>query len=51
MTSTGNTIQANITTDCELDAELSKLNVGAISGQIDVFYTLQILMYIPVPTA
>lgn len=51
LTSTGNTIKTNITTDCQLDAELGKLNVGAVSGQIDVFYALQILMYTPVATA
>ena len=51
LTSTGNTIKAEITTACDLDAELGILNVGAVSGQIDVFYTLQILMYTPVATA
>ena len=51
LTSSGNAIKAEIVTDCDLDAELGLLNVGAVSGQLDVFYALQILMYTPVATA
>ena len=51
MTSDQNTIKAQITADCKLDEEKGALNVGAVSGQIDVFYVLQILMYTPVATA
>ena len=51
LTSTGNTIQAAITADCQLDSEKGNLNVGKVSGQLDVFYALQILMYTPVATA
>lgn len=51
LTSTGNTVKAEITTDCDLDEELGLLNVGAVSGQIDVYYVLQILMYTPVASA
>ena len=51
LTSTQNTIKAEIKTECTLDAEKGVLNVGAVSGQIDVYYVLQILMYTPVATA
>ena len=51
LTSTGNTIQAAITADCQPDSEKGSLNVGKVSGQLDVFYALQILMYTPVATA
>ena len=51
LTSSGNTIKAEITTNCDLDTELGLLNAGAVSGQLDVFYALQILMYTPVATA
>ena len=51
LTSSDNNLKATITTDCQLDPEKGNLNVGAASGQIDVFYALQILMYTPVATA
>ena len=51
LTSSDNALKADITTDCQLDAEKGSLNVGAACGQIDVFYALQILMYTPVASA
>lgn len=51
LSSTENTIKAKITANCELDAEQGQLNIGKVSGQLDVYYVLQILMYTPVATA
>ena len=51
LTSSDNNLKAAITTDCQLDTEKGSLNIGAASGQIDVFYALQILMYTPIATA
>lgn len=49
--SANNTVKAALNTDCALDEELGGLNVGAVSGQLDVFYTTQILLYTPVADA
>ncbi len=48
MTAAENTVNAVITTDCELDEDAGILNVGNVAGRIDVYYMLQILQYTPV---
>lgn len=50
-TASQNTIHSIITTDCQLDKTNGQLNVGSISGQLDVYYLTQILMYTPVASA
>lgn len=47
----GNTISSKLTTNCTLDPDFGALNVGAVSGNLDAFYTTQILMYTPVAAA
>ncbi len=48
MTAADNTVNADITTDCTLDENQGRLNVGSVAGRIDIYYTLQILQYTPV---
>lgn len=47
-TASQNTIHSTIVTDCQLDETNGQLNVGSVSGQLDVYYLTQILMYTPV---
>lgn len=50
-TAAGNTVESVITTRCNLDADLGAEHVGAVCGQLDMYYTTQILMYTPVAAA
>ena len=47
----GNTVNARITTSCDLDETAGQLNVGSVGGRIDVYYMLQILQYAPMAQA
>ena len=50
-TASQNTIHSTIATDCQLDETNGQLNVGSVSGQLDVYYLTQILMYTPIASA
>lgn len=51
MAADNNTVNAQITTNCDLDEAAGELNVGSVAGRIDVFYMLQIMQYTPVAQA
>lgn len=46
-TAEGNTVNAAITTNCNLDPEKGSLHVGSVCGGLDVYYITQVLMYTP----
>lgn len=47
----GSTVTSKLTTSCTLDPKSGVLNVGAVSGNLDAYYTTQILMFTPIAAA